>query len=474
MMNVNFHKVRVYLALMAILSSWTVGVSAFTLLGPFTTWQNAAIGYDLPITAETGGPMNIGEEYRVNIPELTYGYDSTFLNYFGTKGVTAIDEAFAILNALPTADAIVPNNFPLQAKGPINFTAANLNIIDIKSFVLGTMLGQFGVGNPERYTWCLRDRATLPTGETAYLVIQRNFDPDSFGYTNVVNGTIYTYTVFDPITIGGVTYADAVERPVDPAADDFTTLAGVENADPLRGVNLNVGEYFTGLTKDDAAALRYIYRSGNYNIEDLTTGITLSTNPVNRSPFNPIGGTNTFTTNTLTGLALRGGIGKVSFRKLGFDSILGTTLSYTNDYVDRFITNNVVSNQRLERVVTVPDIVFVADDLNTLPDTSPVVVTRTLSNNWVDHSSDNTVGASGNSGPGVIVPSFTIAFSKLGPSRVNLTPFFLDENNFVFIPPIFGHFDTRTIIAVFPAGSSIATVEATVGTASAGTGVSPF
>jgi hypothetical protein len=29
--------------------------------------------------------MNLGEEYRVNVPLLTYGFDDSFLNYFGAR-----------------------------------------------------------------------------------------------------------------------------------------------------------------------------------------------------------------------------------------------------------------------------------------------------------------------------------------------------------------------------------------------------
>jgi len=455
-------------------------VAAFSLLGPFTSWQNSAIGYNLTALGgvESGGPMNFGEEYRLNVPELTYAYDATFLQYFGVKGVAAIEEAFTILNAIPEADDIDLANFPLQAKGPVNFTAQNLNILDIKSHVLGLMLAQYGVGNPERYTWCLRDRQTLPSGVVNYLVIQRNFDPTTYGYTNVVNGTIYTYTVFDPITISGgagaSSYADAVEILVDPFADDFTTLAGIENFDPLRGVNLDNGEYFTGLTKDDAAALRYIYRRGNYNMEDIITGINLSTNPVNGSPFVTPGASNLFSTNTLTGLALRPGIGKVRFRRLEFDSVVGTTLSYTNDYVDVFVTNNVVDSQRLERVLTAPDILIVADDLGTFADATPVLAARTISTGWVDHSADNTIGASGNGGPGVVFPSITISYSKLGPSRINsTTTFFLNESS-AALNSILGHFDSKTIFSVFPDGNSVLAVEALIGTDPIGTGQSPF
>ena len=36
---------------------------------------------------------NIGEEYRWNTPLLTYAYDESFLNYFGSNGVVAIENA---------------------------------------------------------------------------------------------------------------------------------------------------------------------------------------------------------------------------------------------------------------------------------------------------------------------------------------------------------------------------------------------
>ena len=463
-------------AVMVALLGGGASVNAFSLLGPFASWQSSAIGYDLNIAGvETGGPMAAGEEYRVNIPVVTYAYDATFLNYFGNKGVAALEEAFAILNSVPSADSINLAAYPLQAKGPKNFTAAGLNLLDIKSFTLGIMLGQLGVGNPERYTWCLRDRTTLPGGQINYLVIQRNLDPVFHTPTNAVNGTIYTYTVFDPITINNTTYADAVERPVDPLADDFTTLAGIENPDPMRSFGLSSGEYFTGLTRDDAAALKYIYRSSNYNIEDVIGGINLSTNPVNRSPFTPIGLTNTFQTNTLTGLALRPGIGHVQFQRIHFDSIVGTTLSYTNDYVDRFITNNVIDSQRLERVLTVPDITIVADDLGTLQFSAPLFATRSVASaSWIDHSADNTIAATGLAGPGVAVPNVLLGFNKLVPGRLNQSPFFLDENQSFSGNLTYGHYDANNIFAIFPDGTSVQEIEAQIGTSPIGTGVSPF
>jgi|GEM_PF-539052 len=494
---------RLALVLLAIYAS-IPSVFAFSLLGPFTSWQDSSIGFDLPAGIETGGPMNLGEEYRSNLPFANYAYDSTFLNFFGSKGITAIDEAFTVLNDLPRAESIDLNDYPLQAKGPINFTAANLNIVDLKSLTLGSILGQFGVGSPERWTWIIRDRTTPAAGATNYLVIQRNFDPFTFQPTNAVNGTLYTYTIFDPIQIlAGATYSDAVERPIDPSAIDFSTLAGINNPDPLRAGNLGPGEYFTGLTREDAAALKYLYRYNNKNIEGLSGGggggaggggggggagggggsvgnITLSSNAPNQSPFFGVpGATNAFQTNALVNQAIRPGMGKISFRKVFFDSLVGTTLDITNEFVDTFITNNIVSQQRLQRGSTFPDILFRADDLGVNIDSSPVLFDRSVaSGNFVDNNALNTAGgALGGepaAGPGTIDMDIVISFSRLGPFRLNDFPFFLDENQSI-AGGVFGHFDTTTIFSVFPDSASVEEIEKTVGSSgTTGTGVSPF
>ena len=49
---------------------------------------------------------NLGEEYRWNSPVITYTYDESFLNYFGSNGVVAIEKAMGILNAIPPASTI--------------------------------------------------------------------------------------------------------------------------------------------------------------------------------------------------------------------------------------------------------------------------------------------------------------------------------------------------------------------------------
>ena len=73
--------------------------TAFSLLGPFDTWQAQIIGYQ--IGADVGGPMNLGEEYRLNLPMLTYGFVESFLNYFGSRGVEEVGKAMKMLDDLP-------------------------------------------------------------------------------------------------------------------------------------------------------------------------------------------------------------------------------------------------------------------------------------------------------------------------------------------------------------------------------------
>jgi hypothetical protein len=67
--------------------------SAFSLLGPFAAWQDDLKMY---VAGNIGGPMNLGEEYRWNLRTVYYAYDESFLNYFGSNGVAAIEAAINI------------------------------------------------------------------------------------------------------------------------------------------------------------------------------------------------------------------------------------------------------------------------------------------------------------------------------------------------------------------------------------------
>src|ERR1022692_2884194 len=97
---------------------------AFALLGPIPgsayvetplpasfgdDWQTLLLGYNMPYIdteipggpvwlGDVGGPKNIGEEYRRNIPVIYYSYDANFLGFFGPQGEAAADQAVAIMN----------------------------------------------------------------------------------------------------------------------------------------------------------------------------------------------------------------------------------------------------------------------------------------------------------------------------------------------------------------------------------------
>ena len=60
--------------------------SAFALIGP-----------DVPgmATNAMGSPMNLGQGYRWNVPLVTYAYDTSFLDFFGTTGAAAVDSTIS-------------------------------------------------------------------------------------------------------------------------------------------------------------------------------------------------------------------------------------------------------------------------------------------------------------------------------------------------------------------------------------------
>jgi hypothetical protein len=83
---------------------------AFALLGPFAPWMTAQLSYQDGFSI--GGPMDIGQGYRWNVPVVTYGYDPSFIEYFGTNGVAAVEAAIQILNDVPPASSVVLTNYP--------------------------------------------------------------------------------------------------------------------------------------------------------------------------------------------------------------------------------------------------------------------------------------------------------------------------------------------------------------------------
>lgn len=290
----------------------------FALLGPRgnggDNWQTIVIGYGLPYEAfilpggpvylgDIGGPKNIGEEYRRNVKTLYYAYDQNFSGFFGLDGEAAADGAFAIMNSLTNVDSYSAalTEFPLQSQH-INNVAASLFLTDIKSVTLHLLVEQMGLAQPERFTWTLHNRF-LPAGgkcpfDETYIVVQRNFDitpspVNQVQYSPYVNDVLYTYGIVEICTPPPATLAEAVPFAVDPLAEQYTAVAA-NDFDTFGG--LQIGGYYSGLTRDDVGGLRYLIRTNNINLENTVAGSLLETTN--------FGGTITLTTSNLSDLLL--------------------------------------------------------------------------------------------------------------------------------------------------------------------------
>jgi hypothetical protein len=270
----------------ALQTSW-----AFSPGGPIgnggDSWQQPVIGYGLP--GDLNAPKNIGEEYRRNTPLMYYTFDANFLEFFGPQGATSVDNAYAILNSLTNVDAYSKqlSEFSLETRN-INYQAQALGLMDIKSQTLGLMMEQLGLADPIRYAWTLHDR--LHVGNVAcpagmeYLVVQRNFDYVSsplnqLQYSPYVNDTLYSYQILEACS-GPNPLALAVPFSVDPLADTYSPVS------TLISGNIFWGDYYTGLTRDDVAGLRYLLSTNNINWETpAADALVITTNTSFEVPF---------------------------------------------------------------------------------------------------------------------------------------------------------------------------------------------
>jgi len=491
---------------------------AFTLLGPPATWMTHQMGYDVSAPLGDYGPMNLGEEYRWNVPTLYYAFTSDFLNYFGDYGAKEIDKALQMLNNLPPVSMLNIDDYPAGSIR-INHRAQALGLTDLKSFALREMVYMMGVGDPTRYVFCLRNRWTPGScPPILYHVIQRSLDPDTLQYSPYINGDLWTYTTIIDTCTPPPDYAFLAPEPVDPMA-----LLGFRHlpASSYFAAGSVNGGYATTLTRDDVAALQYIYRTNNYNVETIPPGVTGGTNmnfigtnyigSLVPDPVNPWGipawlTTNGYTTNaygtniygggepwgdpsiltnyytnivitndlTLTNAfiepALRAGIDKVTWQRLDYDSILGNFFTpVTNLYTERVIVNGKRIKQRIERVIQVPDIIFDAADLQGGENTDTVIISGQVLVAWQNNDAIN--GLANQIGPGTMVPSvgatpsLVLVFNSVGPIWGNQWPNFLSQadaiepNQFL----LWGSYDGSTNTpVVYPFGTSIEAIEAEV------------
>jgi len=311
---------KTFLLLGAVMFGLLQSAGAYSLGGPIgndpkpngvaqgDAWQQGVIGYGL--AGDLNAPKNIGEGYRRNTKVMYYAFDANFLGFFGSNGVTAVDNSFVILNGTFTNNptgithgldgySATLSEFPIESRH-INYQAQALGLYDLKSVTLGAMMEQLGLADPVRYAWTLHDRAHVgtipcPVGQE-YLVVQRNFDIVSsplnqVQYSPYVNNTLYSYQIYEACS-GPNPLALAVPYSVDPLADVYSPVAssygGLVAENTSLGVLLSVtpgiysyGSFYSGLTRDDVAGLRSLLQTNNINWETAAAGSLLLTATTN-------------------------------------------------------------------------------------------------------------------------------------------------------------------------------------------------
>ena len=172
----------------------------------------------------------------------------------------------------------------------------------LKSVTLHLLVEQMGLTEPERYTWTLHDRSTIPGSNLTcprnqdYLVVQRNFDPipsplTQVQYSPYVNNVLYTYFIEDSCGAAGVPWtAITVPHAQDPMAQFYTAVAAnnyegtiyAPAVDPATTNllvyygGLEIGGFYTGFTRDDVGGLIYLMRTNNVNFEAPAVGSVLT------------------------------------------------------------------------------------------------------------------------------------------------------------------------------------------------------
>lgn len=354
--------------------------NAFSLLGPFAPWMTPEVGFVKSPDLDVGGPRNIGDEFRWNLPLLTYGFDEEFKNFFGQPGIDAIEQVIARLNNFPPASQIDLSSAPLQTRR-IHATAQSLGLKDIRSSAFAAMIEQLGLTGAHPNVWVNTSTNALESENPSQYVIQRNFDPFTFAPSTYVNNIWYHYQIryLTPLVFPmlGESNQIAIEFAVDQPGSLPLDVASILS-DWLVGYGIRVGEYFSALTREDLGGLRYLYSTNNINGEPLVPGVRAqdpSTSPIN--------------------FALRPGVDKITFQRLDQNSP-----AITNRYTDTYILDGAVHTQQLERVITSPDILFTASNHE-----NHLSTVRRYGPNF-SHQNET--------GSGILYPGITISFHKFG------------------------------------------------------------
>jgi hypothetical protein len=464
--------------------------SGFSLWGPLESWQTQDLDYGiryLPSSpmpevtllgiegigilgpgigivgnVELGGTKNIGEGSRLNVPIITYAYDTTFLTYFGAQGVAAVDSAFAVLNGLPKASSAKLTQFITQGNQQINYSAQAMRMLDLKSTVLWLMMEHMGLIG-ETHTFDLRERVATPaaTGscDFLYVVLQRNFDPISYDPSDYVNGTLLTYQIGD--LCPAIQVGDAMEVTKQVGTPQFSAVATREA--------LEVGGYYLRISRDDMGGLRYLYSHDRYVNEGFDVNTSISAlaggtwSSISLTAANGTGAGGAFS-------ALLGGVEKILFVKTPYDSVLGTAFDpITYRYTIPWVTNGVQQSLRVTRTVTAPDIIFTAGDI-TFAGPYPYQETLARSSGFITYGAAVSPGAVSGAAqvtPSVITPEEVITFNNSGLVYYNEEnpqgTAFLSQASPMQLGFIWGSFNGSTNAPIpFPNGTSLDEIEAEV------------
>ena len=280
--------------------------------------------------------MCLSNGYRWNVPVVTYGFDQSFLDYFGSNGVAAVQGAIAVLNDLPPASSIVPGNFP-YALSRYNESALAQSLYDLKSESLSLLLEQLGLADPARNIFVLRQwnpafkvlllkditfvlvEAGWPAGTIPTYIVQRNFDPQTLSASTSVDNVFYSAEIL-----------------IGPNQNFINPFPSVPDAHPtVAGYDLNAGQFYIGLTYDDVGGLAYLLSTNNVNYETLLSGVVGA-------------GTNA---NSFVNGAWRPGVDKITFIPQPVDSS-NIFLPTTNYYTDSYITNGILQQQQVVRIIS--------------------------------------------------------------------------------------------------------------------------
>jgi len=355
---------------------------------------------------DIGGPMDLGSGYRWNVPVVTYGFDQSFLDYFGPNGVTAVEEAIQILNDLPPASDIVPTNYPFDTRG-INDHAQAMKIYDLKSETLIPLLEEMGLAPPTRNIFVLRRWnsifLTYPYSSDwiswaiPNYIVERNFDPETFVPSQTINGVVFGGIV-DSFPSGN----DAIEFPADPLASPFSAVAdgygGSVSANPATGFylpGLQLGGFYTGLTSDDVGGFHYLLGTNNVSYENVLPDVHVVGLHHRAAGYG----------------AWRPGVEKITFVRQPFNSRIKKFRPLTYHFIDVSFENNHLIRRQANRTVPHPDFLFCAADMGKDQQWIPLL-TRSGTTNWQNNAALN--GNPDGEGPGIIQGPIKITFQKQG------------------------------------------------------------